>query len=794
MKAQRIFSYFQLIGRPLYLGMAFAWVGYLTLLYKLELSLRPSFQKISTLIPRIPESSKSSISSSLSSMKVLRKYCFALLFFLQNVLFFFINSIFTPFWLIERIVTFPFRIFPKRPLLRFLAITMTFLWILSGISWWAYDYIFKDLPAPEELTKKNQILTTKIYDRQGKELYDIYKDENRRLIKLSDLPPQVTKSTLAIEDADFYSHAGFSIRGILRAVKINLTEDKIQGGSTITQQLVKNTLLTSEKKFRRKIRELFLAIAVDASYEKDEILEMYFNQIPYGGSTYGIEEAAEKYFGKHAKELSLSEAALLAGIPASPTAYSPFGSTPELAISRQHEVLARMVKEGYITPEQSQQAMAEPLKFIENRTKIEAPHFVMYVRSILADRFGEDMVSQGGLEVYTTLDLDLQNQVQKIVSDEVQSIRKFNITNGAALVTKPDDGEILAMVGSVDYFDIKNDGQVNLTYRLRQPGSSIKPLTYAIALENGYTPSTTIADDPITFKIPGSPPYSPKNYDGKFHGQVTVRQSLASSYNIPAVKTLNAIGINRMIDKAQEMGISTWQDRSRFGLSLTLGGGEVYMTELAQLYGTFANQGYTIPLNPLLLVKDSQGNILYENPCVKDVSKCPRARTLDPRVAYQITDILSDNNARSSAFGTNSVLHIPGQQVAVKTGTTNNLKDNWTVGYSTNRLVTTWVGNNDGSPMSYVASGITGASPIWNKIMRTQLSSENPSVFKEPTDLKKVAICVKTGTLPCAGCPNVKEEYFIPGTEPQKACSSEQLKNKEAEISEASKRQDASRQ
>ncbi len=762
MKFRLFVRFFQHIGRPFYFGIAFCVVAAEVLLLKLKFTLKykafPAARKPSTLRHFI----KSAIQLSKISLTQL-----------SQIAQFFLTSVLTPIQFVWFIFSFPFKLLPHKPALRFLTLATVSVLLLSGLSWWAYDFIFKDLPSPKELTQKEQILTTKIYDRNGKELYSIYKEENRRLIKLNELPPYAIQATLAIEDASFYSHPGFSIKGILRALKTNLTEDRVQGGSTITQQLVKNTLLTSERKLRRKIRELFLAIAVEATYDKNQILEMYFNQIPYGGSTYGIQEASEKYFGKNAKDLTLAQAAVLAGIPASPTAYSPFSSTPELAINRQHEVLSRMVKEGFITPEQSQQALGEPLKLVENKTKIEAPHFVMYVRSLLVDKFGESMVSQGGLEVYTTLDLDLQNQAQKIVSDEIQSLKKFHITNGAAMITKPQDGEILAMVGSIDYFDLKNDGQVNLTNRLRQPGSSIKPLTYAIALEDGYTPTTTIVDEPVTFQIPGSPPYSPKNYDGKFHGVVTVRRALANSFNIPAVKTLNAIGINRMIDKAQEMGISTWQDRSRFGLSLTLGGGEVYMTDMAQLYGTFANLGYSVPVSPLLLVKDSKGNVLYENLCIKDVSKCPRKRTLDPRVAYQISNILSDNAARSEAFGPNSVLNIPGQQVAVKTGTTNNLKDNWTIGYTPDRLVATWVGNNDGSPMSYVASGITGASPIWNKIMRTQLSDENKSVFKEPANLKKVTICEKTGTLPCASCPKTKEEYFIPGTEPQKACTAE---------------------
>ncbi len=651
--------------------------------------------------------------------------------------------------------------------------------LISTTAWFIYEFIFQDLPSPLEVSRKEKILTTRIYDRHGKELYSIFKDENRTLVPLSDLPPHVINATLAIEDADFFQHPGFSPKGILRAVKVNFTEGKVQGGSTITQQLVKNILLTSEKKYKRKLREVLLAIAVDALYTKDEILSMYFNQISYGGAIYGIEQASLKYFGKHAKDLTVSEAALLAAIPAAPTTYSPFGNNPELVFKRQHEVLRRMVEEQHITPELANQAMTEELIFNENKTDILAPHFVMYVRSILDEQYGETMVSQGGLEVYTTLDFSLQQTAQQIVTEEIEQLKGFRISNGSALVTEPQTGEILAMVGSTNYFDIEHDGQVNITDRLRLPGSSIKPLTYAIALENGMTPATTIEDAPITYSIPGSPPYSPQNYDGKFHGKVRIREALANSYNIPAVKTLSVIGIDKMIDKGKLMGIDTWNDRSRFGLSLTLGGGEVKMTDMAELYGTFANNGQTVELNPILLIKNSEGKILYENPCVNVSLDCEKRRSLDPRVAYQITDILSDNQARSSAFGTNSVLSIPNQQVAVKTGTTNSLRDNWTIGYTTERVVAVWVGNNDNTPMSYVASGITGASPIWNKIIRTQLHEESPHVFAQPTQLIKVAICTTTGTLACEGCPSTKEEYFLPGTEPNQKCVANQFRKKE---------------
>lgn len=664
----------------------------------------------------------------------------------------------------------------RHPVFRWSVSVSVSLAIVSFLSWNIYQFVFADLPLPSDIFTQQPLLTTKIYDRHGKELYNIYKEENRTLIKLDELPEHVVQATLAIEDAYFYQHPGFSIRGIIRAVRNNFFYGQIQGGSTITQQLVKNTLLSSEKKYKRKVREVFLAILVEALYSKEEILEMYFNQIPYGGTTYGIEEAAQQYFGKSAKTLSLSEAALLVGIPAAPSAYSPFGSHPELSVQRQHEVIRRMVDVGFITQEASQTAMEEKLTFLENRTPIQAPHFVMYVRSLLAETYGEGMVSQGGLEIYTSLDLDFQNQVQQIVSDEVKTLEKFRISNGAALVTNPGTGEVLAMVGSTNYFDIQHDGQVNVTIRERQPGSSIKPLTYALALERGYTPTSMIEDTPVSYQFPGSPPYQPKNYDGQYHGRVTLRQALANSYNIPAVRLAAALGVPQIIDKGEIMGITTWKDRQRYGLSITLGGAEVKMVDMAKLYGTFANQGESIDLNPILLIKNAKGEVLYQNQCVTDHSKCFAQKTLDARVAQQITDILSDNQARSGAFGTNSVLHIPNQQVAVKTGTTNSLRDNWTIGYTSERLAAVWVGNNDNTPMSYVASGITGASPIWNKIIRTQLSDETPHVFQYNQGLKKVAICVPTGTLTCNGCPQVREEYFIPGTEPTKTCSSEMFR------------------
>lgn len=670
-----------------------------------------------------------------------------------------------------------------------LILTMAFL----GVSYSVYDLIFKDLPSANDLTHKEQNLTTRILDRNGQVLYRIYEDENRTLVPLSRVSDYLVKATIAIEDKNFYQHFGFDLVGISRALWKNLQGQDIQGGSTITQQLVKKRLLSDEKTLKRKLRELLLALVVEGVYTKEQILEMYLNTVPYGGSTYGIEETSWRYFNKAAADLDLAESALLAGLPQAPSIYSPFGPNPETAYARQAEVLRRMVEDGYISAEQAEAARQEKLVFSENVIDIEAPHFVMYVKKILAELYGEDMVDKGGLEVRTTLDLDLQHEVQAIVSNEVEKLKRLQITNGAALVTNPKTGEILAMVGGANYFDFVHDGQVNVVLRPRQPGSSIKPLTYALAFEQGQQPSSLIEDSAITYQIPGSKPYTPKNYDGKYHGTVSLREALASSYNIPAVKLLAKLGVQNLIDKGEELGISTWQDRSRFGLSLTLGAGEVLMADMAEVYSAFANLGYPVEPTALLEVRDAKGKILYSNHCAMQEDNCYSSLKLSPKAAYSITSILSDNRARSSAFGLFSVLNIPNQEVAVKTGTTNNMKDNWTVGYTTDRLVATWVGNNDNTPMSHVASGITGASPIWNQIFLLLLDSDEPHRFAMPANLVKIKICASTGTLPCSACPKVTEEIFTAGTEPKTACSDQYFidlaKQKELEAAAAAARQ-----
>lgn len=605
----------------------------------------------------------------------------------------------------------------------------------------AYEEVFRDLPDAQLLNSSSPVVSTKILDRNGVVLFRLFDGENRSIVPLSAVPKHVVFATIAIEDKEFYDHFGFSISGIIRAFFSNITNESIQGGSTITQQLVKNRLLTPERTLTRKIKELLLSIAVEHYYDKNKILELYLNQVSYGGDTYGIEEAAQKYFGKSVQNLTLAEAALLAGLPQAPSVYSPFGSNPELASSRQREVLRRMVEDGYISTEQAESASKETLHFRDDVIDIKAPHFVMYIKQLLAQQYGEELLYQGGLEVRTTLDLTTQLEAQKVVSDEIASLKRLKVTNAAALITNPQTGEVLSMVGSTNYFDFEHDGQVNVALRSRQPGSSIKPLTYALAFEQGFSPGTLVVDAPTTYAVPGSPAYSPQNYDGTFHGVVTLREALASSYNVPAVKTLAHIGVSALIDKAQSLGFTTWDDRKRFGLSLTLGGGEVLMTEMSQLYGAFANQGSLVPLNPILEITTHKGESLYRNTCALEQKNCTEIRAFDPRVAYMITSVLSDNTARTPAFGPLSTLVIPNQEVAVKTGTTNNLRDNWTFGYTSDKVVAVWVGNNDNTPMSYIASGVTGASSIWNKLMRAQLSAAAPHRFIKPSGLEEIQLC-----------------------------------------------------
>jgi penicillin-binding protein 1C len=658
-----------------------------------------------------------------------------------------------------------------------LAITLSIFIIVCGGLFW----MFHDLPSPKKLSSGDFPVSTQIFDRNDQLLYEVYADEHRTPVSIKDLPPYVIQASVAIEDKDFYNHFGFSFQGMIRATKNTIFSNKLQGGSTITQQLVKTALLTPERTLMRKIREAILTIGTEILYSKDQIMEMYLNHIPYGGTAYGVEAAAQRYFGKSSRYLTLSEAALLAGLPQAPSRYSPFVN-PEQARNRQAEVLRRMYEDKYISKESEAEALALPLIYAKPATDIRAPHFVFYIKSMLEEKYGLQMVERGGLRVRTTLDLDLQNYTQASVSAEIASLTKYKISNAAALVTRPNTGEVLAMVGSHDYFDSTQDGQVNLTMRLRQPGSSIKPINYATALQlKKLTPASLILDIPTCFLVAGQRSYCPKNYDGSFHGPVSFRSALANSYNIPAVKVLALNGLESMMATASAMGITSFQDPTRYGLSLTLGGGEVTMADMVTAFGTLANQGVRVPLNPILEVKDYTGKVYesYDPQVVntelqgyfndEDIhsnvvgeARLGLYRALNREPAFMIADIMADNSARSAAFGSNSKLKIKDHTVSVKTGTTNDIRDNWTIGFTPDVVVATWVGNNDGSAMNpYLVSGITGAAPIWNDIMNHILKDAPDHPQPKPPGIETINICSQTGSSPAGGVEcNGRNEYF----------------------------------
>lgn len=642
----------------------------------------------------------------------------------------------------------------------------------------SYLLILKDLPSPAKLGNYDVPIATKVYDRNEVLLFDIFAEENRTPVPLSEIPKYVQQATIAIEDKDFYRHGGISpIGGMVRAFYATVTGSPLQGGSTITQQLVKSALLSPERTITRKIREIILAFWVEIFYPKDKILEMYLNQVPYGGTAWGIETASEKYFGKTVKELTLAQASLLSGLPQAPTLYSPFGAHPELAKSRQREVLRRMTQDGYITQTQADAAFAEELSY-KNEPNIKAPHFVMYVKQELAIRFGEALVERGGLKVTTTLDLDLQEYAQATVASEIKTLARLRVTNGAALITRPATGEILAMVGSINYF-ASPSGNFNVTTALRQPGSSIKPINYAIGLDKHIvTPATMFLDVPTCFANINQPNYCPKNYDGKFHGPVQLRMALGNSYNIPAVKMLYLNTLRDMVASASAFGLDSLTDPDRYGLSLTLGGGEVRMTDMAEAFGVFANSGIRKDLVSILKVTDKNGKTLLEHKDPNLNREIPSQlllqgpRVVSPETAFLISHILLDNNARQDAFGPTSSLFIPGHAVSVKTGTTDDLRDNWTIGYTPQYLVATWVGNNDNSQMnSALVSGVTGAAPIWNKIIKKILAGKSDVWPKKPDGIVGAQICVITGLQPPnpdsedKGC-TTRFEYFIKGTVP----------------------------
>jgi len=625
----------------------------------------------------------------------------------------------------------------------------------------------KSLPSPTKLSSREMALSTKIFDRHGELLYDIYGEKNRTLVTLDDISPYMIQATLATEDADFYQHQGFAARGMARAI-INMVRGQgLQSGSTITQQVVKIALLTPERTIPRKIKELILSLQIEKKYSKDEILQMYLNEAPYGGQAWGVETAAQMYFAKHAKDLTLAEASLLAGLPQSPTSYSPFLSGEEVAKARQSYVLHLMRDKGwtdedgmrvFLSEEEAEKAKEEELQFSDRRIDIRAPHFVMYIKNLLTQRFGEEMVQSGGLQVTTTLDVVKQEECQDIVAQGVEDGAKYKISNGALVAMDPKTGQVLAMVGSKDYFVEDYDGKFNVAVQgLRQPGSSIKPITYVTALEQGYTASYILYDTLTHFKIEGQPDYVPKNYDGQFRGPVRLRSALANSINVPAVKMLDLVGIDAMLATAHEMGITTMTDPSRVGLAITLGGGEVRVIDMASAFSTLAALGtYHQPV-AILKITDARGRVLEE------WKETPGERVLDSGNAYIMADILSDNNARAAVFGLNSYLNLPGHRAAAKTGTTDEKRDNWTVGFTPSVTIAVWMGNNDNSSM--LSPGATGAAPVWRNAMLAFLKDTPDEWYEKPENVVKLPIDRDFGSQVCEGGEPM-EELFVKGTEP----------------------------
>lgn len=616
-------------------------------------------------------------------------------------------------------------------------------------------YVIKNIPNPRKLSSSEFPESSQILDKNGVLLYEIYSDKKRNPVALKEVPENLKKATLAIEDVNFYKHNGFDVKGLLRGLYRTVFQKRLQGGSTITQQLVKNALLSPERTISRKIKEAILTVATEIMYGKEDILEMYFNQTPYGGTLWGVQAAAKGIFNKDIKDLNLAESAMLAGLPASPTKYSPF-SHPDVAKNRQEMVLNRMKDLKMINEEEFNKAKDEELNYYISKTGILAPHFVFYVKEQLAEKYGVKRLNEGGLTVTTSLDLEIQKMAEDEVSTEVEELKNYKVSNGAALITEAKTGQILAMVGSADYFSDEVGGKYNVTTALRQPGSSIKPINYAVGIETGKITAASIIDDNLTcFRQINQAPYCPTNYGGAYHGIQSIRNSLANSLNIGAVKVLKVNGLETFVASASAMGLETFKNASDYGLSLTLGGGEVKMTDMATAYGVLANMGSKKELISILKVTDKNGEVLeeYKNEGGK--------RVLSRETAFIIQQILSDDGARSMVFGRGSMLNIKGHpEVAVKTGTTNKMRDNWTIGYTSDYVVVTWVGNNDNSRMGGLVSGTTGAAPIWNKIMTNILEGKAVKKPSRPANIVGMNVCNLTGMgIPEEGCES-HFEYF----------------------------------
>lgn len=607
-------------------------------------------------------------------------------------------------------------------------------------------YAYAKTPSVENLQEKRTYKTSIIYDRTGEHvLYEIHGEENRKTVSHDEISNNIRIATIAAEDDGFYEHKGIDWISTIRALKNDIkNKDISQGGSTITQQLARNIFLTREKTIKRKFLESILAIKIEKRYSKDQIMDMYLNEVPYGSNAYGIQAATETFFGKNASDLTLDEAALLASMTKATSFYSPYGENSRELKNRQKQILQRIGDLGLSDPESVKTASETDTleKIIPLRKKIKAPHFVFHVKEQLENEFGANKLEKGGLRIYTTLDYDMQQKAEKIIEEKsLYNQTKYGASNASLVAINPKNGQILTMVGSRNYFDEKIDGNVNVATRPRQPGSSFKPFAYAKAFEEGYDPDSLILDAKTNFGPDGSGrDYIPRNYDGKSHGIVSIRQALAMSLNIPAIKILRLVGIDNVIELAHRMGITTLNEKNRYGLSLVIGGGEVKLLDETAGFSVFANDGKKNPPVSILKITDSAGKIIKSEPIP------PNTPVLNSQTARKINSILSDNESRIPIFGSRNLLHIPGKTVAAKTGTTQEWRDAWTVGYTPSIAVGVWAGNNDNRPMATNADGSFVAAPIWNAFMSQALLSlpnENFIAYEKQKDYPKFAESIK---------------------------------------------------
>jgi len=610
-----------------------------------------------------------------------------------------------------------------------------FIIIVAGVLLWVSSLEIPDLSSFEE---RRVLQSTKIYDRTGEVvLYDLNQDVRRTIIPFENMSRHIKNATVAIEDDQFYNHIGIDIRAIMRAAITNFSEGDLlggQGGSTITQQVIKNSVLDRDKKLSRKAKEAILAIKIERVLAKEDILAIYLNESPYGGTIYGVEEASRAFFNKSASELSLPEAAYLAAIPQAPTYFSPYGNNTEALDNRQQLVLDRMRLNGFITIDEYEEAIATEVIFEPQAvTGIKAPHFVMYIIEQLAEKYGEEAMAEQGMRIITTLDWELQKEAERIVAQKAASNTvRYDATNAGLVATDPKTGDVLVMVGSRDYFSEDIDGNFNVTLADRQPGSSIKPFVYAAAFEKGYLPATVLFDVKTQFSgacepwdtSSESPCYSPNNYNFEFVGPVSMRNALAQSLNIPAVKALYLTGISDTLKFTNAVGLKTLDDPDRYGLTLVLGGGEVRLLDMTHAYGVFANGGIKAEPRSILRVEDTQKNILEE-------TEVKNSRVINENVAYMISDVLSDNVARAPLWGTWSIVNFGDRDVALKSGSTNNLRDAWIMGYAPNISVGAWVGNNDNAPMGGGLSGLI-TTPMWREFMDIALAKLPAEDFPQP--------------------------------------------------------------